>query len=1041
MKITEELIKGCCTKTIYKRGIEYFQEGRVHIRRRSEKLISAIVDGEQRYTVTVSFNKRGNISDYFCTCPYYETMGVVCKHIVAALEQCRYEGENSESAGSMNDKLAAALCAEYESGFAEKEITPLWFTLYLHNGLEGTISYSLAIETTDSAIYGVDKFLECINTRRECRLSANVKYVPSKTAFAPVVGEILDVLAESYENKTADRSYFPPDKSCTYFGSLTFKRLLPLLGIVGFKLRTELSGSTSPKIVPENPDILIDVTAVGNEIGLSVSDTGLALTPDGEWFLYEEDFYHTTPDWRERYMPIYNSLRAEQRTEFSFAGVNAMNFARFVLPRIRDMQGVVLHNVDTLVVSEKPIFKIYFDMRPDMSISAVVRAVYGDITFDLHTEYAPPPEKIVLRDTAAEKKITAYFTGFERTESGFMQYGDEDIYDFLHLALPELSELAEIYMSRSFELLNEPEEPEVTATATYSADEDLFELNFETNLSGQELRELLAAIERNEMYFRLKNGRYADLTAAAENKRLMMIADLEFNRRELNAQSKQLTGGQMLYAWAAAKDGDIQADGAFFTRIQEIMSAEPDIPEELQGVLRNYQTEGVRWMKQLASLGFGGILADDMGLGKTLQVISYIASEKPEKPTLVVAPASLVYNWMFEIQKFTPDESVLIIEGAKGARRELIASCTNYRYVITSYSLLRRDIDLYKDIEFFCCVIDEAQNIKNAYTMNAESVKTINAEVRFALTGTPIENSLTELWSIFDFADKGYLGKRESFRRRFEYPIMRANSKNTLELLKTKISPFVMRRMKSDVLSELPDKFEYTVTAEMSDEQKDIYTAYLYTARGRARDILTNAPSAKLDILTLLMRLRQICCHPKLVMPETKAESGKLTLLENLVTTGIAGGHRILIFSQFTSMLAIIRERMNQDGISCFYLDGSTPAPERVRYADRFNEGENDVFLISLKAGGTGLNLTGADMVIHYDPWWNPAVIDQASDRAYRIGQTRSVQVICLSTRGTIEEKMLKLHERKRALAEDVITPGGNLFSSLSNDEILALFE
>ena len=478
--------------------------------------------------------------------------------------------------------------------------------------------------------------------------------------------------------------------------------------------------------------------------------------------------------------------------------------------------------------------------------------------------------------------------------------------------------------------------------------------------------------------------------------------------------------------------------------IEEIKNIEPVIPSEVSDILRGYQKDGMAWLSQLSYLGFGGILADDMGLGKTLQVIAYIHGIKPEKPTLIVAPSALTYNWLSEINKFTPNAKTIIVDGAKEDREKLIQTIGEYEFVITSYPLLRRDIAHYKEFEFSYCFIDEAQHIKNPKTMNARSVKKINAEHKFALTGTPIENSLLELWSIFDFVMPGYLYSAHEFRNRYEMPLVKDGDKMTADSFRARIKPFMLRRMKSDVLNELPEKIENTMYAELTGEQKKMYTSYLALAKNQTLALLCEGGQGKMRILTLLMRLRQICCHPTLFDENYDKDSGKLDLLMELVTNAVESGHRILVFSQFTSMLSIIRESLKNVGIDSFYLDGKTPSYERAELSDRFNGGENNVFLISLKAGGVGLNLTGADTVIHYDPWWNPAIEDQATDRAHRIGQKNIVEVIKLVAKDTIEEKIIQLQEDKREIINSVMSDNSlniNNISKLTNEEILDLFK
>ena len=447
-------------------------------------------------------------------------------------------------------------------------------------------------------------------------------------------------------------------------------------------------------------------------------------------------------------------------------------------------------------------------------------------------------------------------------------------------------------------------------------------------------------------------------------------------------------------------------------------------------------------MKTLSNYGFGGILADEMGLGKTIQMIAFLLSEKKEKgqePSLVIVPTSLVYNWEDEVKRFAPSLKTLVVVGTKEERNNLIDDVEDYDLVITSYPLVRKDVEEYRAFTFRHCILDEAQHIKNHGSLNAKSVKNINAKKYFALTGTPMENSLSELWSIFDFLMPGYLLSHGKFSEKFEKPIARDHDNAKLKDLNNHIKPFILRRLKKEVLKELPDKIEQKIVVEMTTEQKKLYLAYLQAIKGELDDEISTKGYNKSHIMILagLTRLRQLCCHPSVFVEGYKGGSGKLDSLEEIVSEAIEGGHRILIFSQFTTMLGRIRELLESKKIHCLYLDGSTPVLERGELVRDFNRGVGDVFLISLKAGGTGLNLTSADMVIHFDPWWNPAVEDQATDRAHRIGQENTVQVIKLITKGTIEEKIFQLQEKKKEMIDKVITEGETLISKLSEDEIM----
>lgn len=439
-----------------------------------------------------------------------------------------------------------------------------------------------------------------------------------------------------------------------------------------------------------------------------------------------------------------------------------------------------------------------------------------------------------------------------------------------------------------------------------------------------------------------------------------------------------------------------------------------------------------------------------MGLGKTLQLIAiiaaYIKANNKRKTSFVVCPSSLVLNWKNEVKKFANEITVMTIDGKAEERREKIKSLNKYDLIVTSYDLLKRDIEEYEKINytFKYIIADEAQYIKNSNTQNATALKIINAEARFALTGTPIENSLSELWSIFDYIMPGYLFNYHKFKTEYETPIVKDEDETRLKRLKNLIEPFILRRVKKDVLFELPDKTITVLDNEMTSEQNKIYLSYLAQAKREIEsEISKNGfEKSQIKILALITRLRQICCHPSLFLDNYKGESSKLNQCIELIKDAIESEHKILIFSQFTSMFEIIEKELKKEHIEYYKLIGSTKVSERVELVDKFNK-NNDVkvFLISLKAGGTGLNLTGADMVIHYDPWWNLSAENQATDRAYRIGQKNNVQVYKLITQNSIEEKINELQTKKARLAEDMLNTEQTFINKLSREDIMSLFD
>ena len=435
--------------------------------------------------------------------------------------------------------------------------------------------------------------------------------------------------------------------------------------------------------------------------------------------------------------------------------------------------------------------------------------------------------------------------------------------------------------------------------------------------------------------------------------------------------------------------------------------------------------------------------------GKTLQLIaiilSYIQNETNPKPNIVVCPSSLTLNWYNEINKFAPSLTCQVISGNAKEREQEIKQIDKYNVTITSYDLLKRDVEVYKKekYEFKYIIADEAQYIKNNNTQNSKAIKEIKSQVKFALTGTPIENSLSELWSIFDFIMPGYLFGYKKFKEVYETPIIKDKDERAMQKLKMLIEPFVLRRIKTDVLTELPDKTISILNNEMKGEQEKIYISYMQIARKEAmQEIEENGfEKSQIRILALLTRLRQICCHPSLFLENYKGESSKLNQCIEIVKDAIQAGHKILLFSGYTSMFEIIEKELKKNDIKYFKLTGQTKVGERIQLVDEFNESPNvKIFLISLKAGGTGLNLIGADMVIHYDPWWNLSAENQATDRTYRIGQKKNVQVYKLITKNSIEEKIYELQQRKAKLMDDMLSTKQTFINKLTKEEVMNLF-
>jgi len=555
-----------------------------------------------------------------------------------------------------------------------------------------------------------------------------------------------------------------------------------------------------------------------------------------------------------------------------------------------------------------------------------------------------------------------------------------------------------------------------------------------------------------QSHTRLKNGRMAVIDTGAVEELQEVLLDCA---PQQHAQGYRISGQQVGFLEATLRqhsDWKVQAPAAWRDRAaKQSGEAKLECPPlgDLESVLRPYQKQGVAWLRFLRENGFGGILADEMGLGKTLQALAFLNSlrSKPNPPSsifhphLIVCPTSLVFNWVAESKKFTPELKVLALHGPD--RHRLFEQIPASDIVVTSYALIRRDAEKYLDMEFDTVVLDEAQHIKNRQTQNAQAVKAVKSQHRVVLTGTPMENSVLDLWSIFDFLIPGYLGTAKDFRERYELPIVKEKHVEAQARLARRLRPFLLRRLKKDVATDLPAKLEQVSFCELTPEQRAVYQQFLEATRKEVLEAVGEQGLARsrMVVLTALLRLRQVCCDLRLLKLEhTKppTASGKLDLFSELLEEVIDGGHRVLVFSQFVGMLTLLKERLNEEGIEFCYLDGSTT--DRAKVVERFqNNATIPVFLISLKAGGVGLNLTGADTVVHFDPWWNPAVEDQATDRAHRIGQTKVVTSYKLITRDTVEEKILTLQSRKREIIQATIGGEEAFAASLSWEEIQEL--
>ncbi len=735
-------------------------------------------------------------------------------------------------------------------------------------------------------------------------------------------------------------------------------------------------------------------------------------------------------------------------------GDRALHFLAFDLPRLRDAfdvragEGVRLPEIATALPA--------FELRLAGSLNSVtgeLMCTYGDrlpikalVNAQDQFVFRDPQnvDRVLMRNLEAENAAVVRLEqiGFARTDAGgFVLHGQLNVIRFFATDYPRLQRDWKTTLTAQVEKWTGEIERVTPKLEIVGSGQDWFEVRYSlTTPSGEVFSnaDIQRLLRSGQSQTRLKNGNLAVIDTAG-------LEDFEQVIRDCDPAQTQPGLYRINRAHAAFVEQTARELGSAIADRREALKkfitgrdAPPDAKTRLGSLaatLRTYQLAGWEWLMRLAANNLGGILADEMGLGKTLQTLAFLRAHQGNGPALVVCPTSLVTNWENEARKFTPELKTLVLEGPDRTAR--FKSIATVDLVLTSYALLRRDIDSLRDFNFSTVVLDEAQHIKNPETQNAQAAYALRADHRFVLTGTPMENSVRDLWSIMNFALPGYLGNRSDFRERYELPIARGSAPDVQRRLSRRLQPFLLRRRKRDVAKDLPEKIEQVVLCELTNSQRAAYDALLREIQqglgGTAKNV--NAGVQRMKMLTGLLRLRQVCCDLRLVGIDKEETSAKLDLLDELLEEAIDGEHRVLVFSQFVSMLHLVRERLDKLEIPFSYLDGSTKKRQEV--VDRFqSDSAIPVFLISLKAGGVGLNLSAADTVIHFDPWWNPAVEAQATDRAHRIGQTRVVTAYKLITRDTVEEKILRLQEKKRAAIDAAIDSEEPFMGGLTTEEL-----
>lgn len=779
-----------------------------------------------------------------------------------------------------------------------------------------------------------------------------------------------------------------------------------------------------------------------------------------KYVLTDEKLYRCSKEFEDTSLKLLKLFRENYSERILFGKNELGELFSVILPKVKDAIKIDENMQEEIkeYQPEKLGVKVFLDFDENEYIVADVKLCYGDNEFNPLNQEEEKNFKYP-RNVIEETKAMNVFkrTGFmyDVKNLRFILPSEEKIYEFLTDDINYYMKKFEVLVTENFKT-KEVIKPKI-GTLGVKVENNLLSIDLtQLNINLKELQEIINKYKLKKKYHRLKDGNFLDLQDSKEIDFIdKLISGTDISYKELESGNIRLPVNRTLYLnqlLQEIKGTQIIKNKEYKNIINELdkdLLDEEQVPKELESVLRPYQKTGFKWLKTLDKYKFGGILADDMGLGKTIQIISILLdckrNEDENRTSIVVAPSSLALNWKNEVEKFAPQLKVKVIRGSMNERKNLIENIERYDLVITSYDLLKRDIEMYKEkkYKFRFIIADEAQYLKNNNTKNAKSIKQLCGDTRFALTGTPIENSLAELWSIFDFVMPGYLFSYREFRSTYEIQIVKDENKDVMEKLKMLIEPFVLRRIKKEVLTELPEKTITVLNNEMEEEQRNVYLSYLLQAKQELQDEINinGYEKSQIKILAALTRLRQICCHPGLFIENYKDKSSKLEQCMEIIEDGITSGHKILLFSSYTSMFGIIGKELEKRDIKYFELTGSTKIDERIELVDEFNQNkEIGVFLISLKAGGTGLNLTGADMVIHYDPWWNISAENQATDRAYRIGQKNNVQVYKLITKDSIEEKIYELQQKKADLTENVLTTQTTFINKLSKEDIMNLF-
>lgn len=1061
--------------------------------------ITGKVTGQDIYRTHI-YVEDGEIADVTCECTDYQNRYASCKHIVATMMEFMTNSKYEEMIKSKNDIDINKTLREGSKYRSFKQIVNEFYTEEMQeiekSNKEESESEKIRIEPKiiydkytnnlrvefkigNQRMYKIKDLTEFYNRMlkgEKYKYGNKLEIVHKKEIFEERDQEILEFILKHAEiirfvNSEANSNYRyygkAMNESYILLNNSGLDEIFEILKTRQVIFQKEYSESKID-LKDENPNLHFIMQKKGkNEYKITTNqdvdvlrEVEILQGKDHKYLLIRDEIYRCSKKYEQSTLKLLKMFKDNFITELVFGEGQLPELFSIILPKLKD--SIEFKGIDEQQIEQyKPKklgVKMFLDFDENDHIIADARFCYGE------EEFNPLQQKIEIkypRDIVAENKAINMIR-----KTGFMYYAQKEcfilpdndkIYNFLSNDINEYMQKFEIMVTENFKA-KEIKQPKIGSLGV-KIENNLLTIDLENlNIDIKELQNIMGKYNLKKKYYKLKDGNFVNLEENPDIEFIdKLVTGMGISYKDLEKGNVKLPVNRSLYLNQLLKtvsNTQISKNSEYKKIVtgldKDNGEDEITVPSSLEKILRYYQKTGYKWLKVLDNYKFGGILADDMGLGKTIQMLSiiagYIDEAEERRASIVICPSSLTLNWQNESQKFTNKLKTLVIRGNAQERKAQIKSINDYDLVITSYDLLKRDIEIYKEqkYQFRFSIADEAQYLKNSNTQNAKAVKEILADTRYALTGTPIENSLAELWSIFDYIMPGYLFGYKKFKTEYETPIVKDNDQRALKKLKMLIEPFILRRTKKEVLTELPEKTITVLNNQMKDEQEKIYLNYLAQAKQEVAETinLNGFEKSHIQVLAALTRLRQICCHPSLFIKDYKEGSSKLEQCIEIVKDATDSGHKILLFSGYTSMFELIEKELKEKGITYFKLTGATKVDERIRMVDEFNANKDiKVFLISLKAGGTGLNLTGADMVIHYDPWWNASAENQATDRAYRIGQKNNVQVYKLITKNSIEEKIYELQQKKSELIDNMLNTKTSFISKLSKEDIMRLFE